>query len=103
MHTNLPLSFSVSGRQRVSKRDAQFTNEIDRDVELNVYQCFYENCGTPIDENTIPPPENRPDDAVYWSDPTAWDGTEAGWGGNNGDGTFGPPADNTDVKIPTGR
>ncbi len=76
---------------------------MDRDIDLDVYRCKYADCLPPLDPNAQPPPENRPQDAMYWSQSSAWQGTEAGWGGNNGDGTFGPPVDNTDVKIKSGK
>ena len=75
---------------------------LDRSIDLYVYRCYYADCIEPLDPGSLPPPANRPDDAVYWSDPDAWSFAEEGYGGNNGDGTYGLPADDTIIKIPEG-
>lgn len=41
-------------------------------------------------------------DNVLLIQDSAWEKAEEGWGGNNGDGTFSPPKDFTDVKILNG-
>ena len=67
-----------------------------------LFMSFPKNCLAPMDASSIPPSNKRPADFVYWSNISAWKDTEAGFGGNYGDGTYGPPRDGDDVKIPTG-
>ena len=56
----------------------------------------------PVNPDTLPPPENRPAHAVMWSNVSAWNGTEAGYGGNYGNGSFGLPLDGDNVMIKSG-
>ena len=52
----------------------------DLGINFNVYQCFYNNCIVPRDPNSLPPPNNRPDDALFWSERSTWiDGDDIGW------------------------
>lgn len=72
-------------------------------MKLNVYKCFFENCTPPPDPNTVPPVEERPDDAVFWSVKETWSDAEEGWGGYKGEGMYDLPVDGDSVKIPKGK
>lgn len=48
------------------------------DITLDVYQCYYEGCETPIPP---PPPQGRPLEFLRWSNPDDWEGTEPMYGG----------------------
>ena len=73
------------------------------DIDLDVYQCFYEACIPPPDVEEVPPPVGRPADAVFWSQKEAWSWSEEGYGSYYGPGEYGPPPNDTDVKIKSGR
>ncbi|KAF6037342.1 PKHD1L1 [Bugula neritina] len=114
---SLLFSYMVSGRDKVEKRSDDYGKS--RSINFRVYTCYFNDCIPPPDPNTVPPPKTRPDDAIFWKDLCAlhlttefdmhfvfiklWcqfvEKAEVGWGGNNGDGTFGLPVDGTDVKI----
>jgi hypothetical protein len=55
---------------------------VNRNVDLDVYQCYYLDCLPPVPEIPEPPPAGRPVDARLWSDPLSWDDVEPGWSGN---------------------
>ena len=99
--TEVTFLFTVSGRDAISKRDTFDATHVDRSIHLQIIKCYYVDCVVPDAEDVVQEEASsmRPDTAVFWSDTATWDGTEAGFGGNNGDGTYGPPADNTNVKI----
>ncbi|XP_022097673.1 fibrocystin-L-like isoform X1 [Acanthaster planci] len=68
------LTYIVSGKGE--------SGPVNRDVDLDVYQCFYLDCLPPVPEIPEPPPAGRPVDARLWSDPLSWDDVESGWSGN---------------------
>lgn len=72
-------------------------------MKFNVYKCFFEDCKPPPDPNTVPPEEERPDDAVFWSVKETWSDAEEGWGGYKGEGLYDLPVDGDSVKIPKGK
>ena len=72
-------------------------------MDLDVFQCYYANCVPPPDIEEVPPPDTRPDDAVFWSQAEAWSFSEEGYGSYYGPGEYGPPPDDTDVKIMSGK
>ncbi|XP_038070546.1 fibrocystin-L-like isoform X1 [Patiria miniata] len=67
------LSYIVSGKGE--------SEPVNRNVDLDVYQCFYKDCLRPVPEIPEPPPAGRPLDARLWSDTASWDDVEAGWSG----------------------
>ena len=72
-------------------------------VSMKVYRCFYDDCITPVDSGKQFPTGDRPADAHYWSDKETWKTAQAGWGGNYGNGNFGPPkTPGVNVKIQKG-
>ncbi len=66
---------TVSGKGEASS--------VDRDVSLNVYSCFYQDCIKPVPK---PPPEGRPEEFRIWSDQESWDSSAV-------------PVDGEDVMI----
>ncbi|XP_070541075.1 fibrocystin-L-like [Ptychodera flava] len=82
------LTYLISGKG--------VSSPTDRGVHLEVFRCYYKDCIKPVPP---PPPAGRPDDAVKWSDDASWAGVESGWGGNYGNGVYGPPRDGDDVQI----
>lgn len=80
---------------------ATFNKNIN--VRFEVFKCFFEDCTPPPDPNTVPPEEERPSDAVLWSDKETWSDAEEGWGGYQGEGLYDLPVDGDSVKIPKGR
>ena len=85
-----------------SSRRKRSAGVVHRSFNLNVRRCYFRNCITPPDADVEPPPEDQPEDRVYWSDPASWEGTEEGWGGNYGVGVYGLPREGDDVKIKSG-
>ena len=69
-------------------------NAEERDVftDLDVYRCYFKDCIPPVPE---PPPEGRPAEVFYWSNPATWENVTEGWGGHGG----GVPEDGDDVQI----
>ncbi|XP_077992871.1 fibrocystin-L-like [Glandiceps talaboti] len=82
------MTYLVSGKGE--------SDPVSRNVHLEVYRCYYNNCIKPVPP---PPPSGRPDDAVMWSEAASWEGVESGWGGNYGNGVYGPPLDGDNVQI----
>ena len=67
-----------------SGKDARITpngNVPPLPVHLVVYRCFFLDCIVPTPP---PPPPGRPDDALYWSNPEHWFGTDPMYGGYGG-------------------
>ncbi|XP_072177767.1 fibrocystin-L-like [Diadema setosum] len=78
------LTYIVSGKGNAEEKDV-FT-------DLDVYRCYFKDCIPPVPE---PPPEGRPAEVFYWSNPATWENVTEGWGGHGG----GVPEDGDDVQI----
>ena len=52
-------------------------------IQYNVYRCFFLRCSVPVPPK-IPDGRPSPDQLLYWSKAEDWDGTEAGYGGADG-------------------
>lgn len=59
---------SVVGKRK--KRAVSTTTSIN--LNFRSYKCFYENCVVPPDPSTLPPPNTRPADAIFWSNTSTW-------------------------------
>ena len=97
------IFYSVSGENKRSRRSVG-PHAVDRSLELDVYQCYYDDCLPPIDPSTQPPPDSRPEDVIFWSDVSSWlDGDELGWieTTSEGDG-YRDPVDGLSVIIKSG-
>ena len=103
LNTNImPVPSTVSGRSAVVKRDVCIAGMVHRSVSLDVYQCYYADCWVPLPPDLDPDSEMSPEDKTLWSDRRSWEVMEEGWGGNYGNGSFGPPGDYVDIMIPAG-
>ena len=52
-------------------------------IQYNVYRCFFLRCSIPVPPK-IPDGRPSPDQLLYWSKKDDWKGTEAGYGGSDG-------------------
>lgn len=69
------ISITVSQRERSvvgkrKKRAVSTTTSIN--LNFRSYKCFYEDCVVPPDPSTLPPPNTRPADAIFWSNTSTW-------------------------------
>ena len=100
------LSFlsTVSGKSDSSRkrRSTSHSGLTDRNVDFEVYQCYWANCFVPYTPSEGAVVEATPDNAIFWDLASSWEDTEEGWGGNYGGGEYGPPLEGDDVKIPEG-
>ncbi|XP_071793632.1 fibrocystin-L-like isoform X1 [Asterias amurensis] len=78
------LTYIISGKGE--------SNPVNRQVDLDVYQCFFKDCLIPVPE---PPPVGRPGEALLWSEAASWEGVEDGWGGSDGN----IPQDGANVMV----
>ena len=86
----LPVSDKPNQEDDVSLR---------RGVGLKVSKCLYAGCQTPSPGGEVDLADIRPEDALYWSQPEDWDGTDVGWGGYNQQ----LPTHDQNVKIKEGQ
>ena len=68
-------------------------------VDMDVYQCYFDNCLPPPPVTVPPPPDSRPDTALRWSNTASWTDLETGWG--SGENTL--PLDDSNVMIQPGK
>ena len=81
----------------MSGKDIVADDREDIGLNLEVYQCYLENCFT---ADTIEDVVNeRPGNFTKWSEPESWGFAEEGWGGYNQ--TL--PMENEDVTIKSGK
>ncbi|KAJ8026136.1 Fibrocystin-L [Holothuria leucospilota] len=74
----------------------------NKDVDLDVYRCFYKNCVPPVPEPLSETSRRRPKEFRNWSDVESWADAPDGWGGNKGGGKYGLPEDGDNVQIIAG-
>lgn len=91
------LSYLISDKPNENNIPVQ-----ERHIYLRAQNCLYKDCKSPDDTNSKPSATERPANAIFWSDLKSWQNIPSGYGGNNGDGTFGLPKENTKVLIPEG-
>ncbi|XP_072034167.1 fibrocystin-L-like [Amphiura filiformis] len=56
------ITYLVSGKGESKPRDFN--------IDLDVHQCYFENCLQPVGDP--PPPEERPETPLLWSDTNSW-------------------------------
>ncbi|XP_064635838.1 fibrocystin-L-like [Lineus longissimus] len=97
------LYYIISGSDRPAnstrkKRAIVGPSTTTRQVDLQVYRCWYKDCIPPPDPNTVPPPDTRPDNFTMWTDLATWEGAEEGYGGNCANVTC-LPQEGDNIKI----
>ncbi|XP_066271366.1 fibrocystin-L-like [Branchiostoma lanceolatum] len=112
------LTYLISGKTSSPSRKKRNvpTSYVNRPMHLKVYRCYFKDCIPPVPNITQPAEAvdfhlatERPESFERWSDPATWEGTEAGWGGNYGEGrkkrqaVYGPPRDGDNVRILGGK
>ena len=74
----------------------------DRPIDLDVHTCFYANCVVPSGATSAVETGPRPADFIRWGDAESWKEAEEGFGGNYGNGEYGVPREDDDVRIRAG-
>lgn len=94
----------VAGKlQRKRSSPKPSVNSVDRPMNVDSFKCYFKDCITPPDPDTIPPTCTRPSDAQVWSDTAIWDVDADGYVSNVGSGTHGlPKAGDMKLKIKKG-
>ncbi|XP_076045156.1 fibrocystin-L-like [Oratosquilla oratoria] len=84
------------GTSQHSSSSDEFQKGIAKQIDFQVFRCFYEDCSPPT-----PPPE-VPDVVLRWSDNETWSNMPVGSGGHPEEGTYHLPLEGDSIIIPKG-